>query len=224
VLPSNGAGIQLRGAVPVGQSGQSITYAVYGANGPGSIDGTGSSSHLDLGGNVGVKSDGTTGNLHGSPSGGGRLGYFIPWKAHYDLEVGVSGQTGPWDDAGKRSWSAAVFDAALHISPYVEVKGEYIHSWVESDDGGFTPRGWWIQAGYKLAGLNLELPLINNLELVGRYDKLNDGLGAKTDRYTIGYVYYLSNTLLFQGDYEFLHSSDPAQDHNQFVFQIAYGF
>ena len=82
---------------------------------------------LDLGGNVGGC---TTPNLHGNPSGGGRIGWFYPWKAHYDIELGVSGQSGVWDNAGNRLWSAAVVDAAMHIGPYFEVKGEYINTWV----------------------------------------------------------------------------------------------
>ncbi len=232
VLPSNGAGVQLRGSVPIGQSGQSIAYSVFGANGPSSVDGTGSATahdvngnvipNLDLDGNVGIGSDGTFGNLHGSPSGGGRIGWFYPLKPHYDLEVGISGMAGPWDDAGNRLWSAAVVDAALHVGPNVEVKGEYINSWVETDEAGtLHPRGWWVQGGYKLAGLNLDWPYINNLELVSRYDTVNDGLGTRTDRSTIGYVYYFSNTLLFEGDYEFLHGEGA---HNDFIFQLSYGF
>jgi len=225
VLPSNGAGLQLRGAVPVGQAGQSITYSVFGVNGPSSADGTGNADQLDLDSNVGFKNDGTFGNLHGSPSGGGRIGWFYPWQAHYDVELGVSGQTGTWDDADKRRWSAAVLDAAVHLSPNVELKGEYINTWAETDNmGTIHPRGWWVQLAYKLAGLNLELPVINNVELVGRYDTVKDGLGTNTDRYTAGYVYYFSNTLLFEGDYEFLSSNDPTQNHNDFVFQLSYGF
>jgi hypothetical protein len=46
----------------------------------------------------------------------------------------------------------------------------------------------------------------------------------KMDRWTVGYVYYFSNTLLFEGDYEFVNSSDPAQAHNVLVFQVGYGF
>jgi hypothetical protein len=71
LLPGSGVGAQLRGAVPVGQSGQMVTYSVYGANGPSSTDGTGASGMLDLGGNVG-----DTPNLHSDPSGGGRIGWF----------------------------------------------------------------------------------------------------------------------------------------------------
>ena len=232
VLSDAGAGLQLRGAFALGQSGSQLTYSVFGVNGPNSIDGTGNSTtldsggntipNLDLNGNIGVNSDGSFGNLHGSPSGGGRLGWFFPWKAHYDLELGVSGQTGTWDNADKRRWSAAVLDAAIHLSPYFETKGEYINTWAETDDAGtIHPRGWWVQSSYKLAGLNLDWSVINNLELVGRYDTVNDGLGTKTDRYTMGYVYYFSNTLLFEGDYEFLHGNGA---HNALIFQLSYGF
>ena len=235
VLPASGVGLQLRGAIPIGQAGQLVSYSLYGANGPGSVDGSGNATFVDSSGNVlpnldfgnvGIQSNGNTGNLHASPSGGGRLGWFFPLKPHYDLELGVSGQSGPWNDAGNRLWSAAVVDAALHISPYFEAKGEYINTWVQTEDRGtIEPGGWWVQAGYKLAGLNLNLPLINNLELVGRYDTTNDGLGTRTDRETIGYVYYLTNTLWFEGDYEFLQSRGPnALPSNKWVFQLSYGF
>lgn len=236
VLPASGIGAQLRGAVPFGMSGQSVTYAAYLVNGPGSVDGSGNSTtvdasgntipNLDLGSNVGFDSNGNSiGNLHGAPGGGGRIGWFHPWKAHYDLELGVSGMASQWDTDGSLLWSAAVADAALHVSPYFELKGEFIYSWQQTSDlGTLKPWGWWIQAGYKLAGLNLELPVINNLELVGRYDTIRDGFGTTTDRWTMGYVYYFSNTLLFQGDYEFLHSNGPTQPPNLFVFQVAYGF
>ena len=225
ILPDAGAGVQLRGALPIGNSGQMLTYSIFGANGPGSADGTDNAAALDLDGNVGIKSDGTTGNLHGTPSGGGRIGWFYPWKAHYDFELGLSGQSGTWDNADDRQWSAVVIDAALHLGPSVEVKGEYINTWVETGDlGNIRPRGWWVQAGYKLAGLNLDLPLINNLELIGRYDAVNDGMGTRTTRWTAGYVYYFSNTLLFEGDYEFINSTDPTQDHDALILQMSFGF
>jgi hypothetical protein len=232
VLPSSGVGAQLRGAVPVGESGQTLTYSVFGVNGPSSVDGSGNaftadgSPNLDLGGNVGFDSNGNSiGNLHGSPSGGGRIGWFYPLKAHYDLELGISGQSGTWDNDGNELWTAGVVDAALHVSPYFELKGEYIYTWQQTTDMGTVhPRGWWVQGGYKLAGLNADLPLIDNLEVVLRYDTAHDGLGTKVDRWTVGYVYYFSNTLLFEGDYEFVNSNDPTQNNNRFVFQVGYGF
>jgi hypothetical protein len=224
LVPGSGVGAQLLGAIPLGSEGKMINYAVYGANGPGSADGTGNAGSLDLGGNVGLRSDNTIANLHSKPSGGARVGFFAPFKPHYDLELGISGQSGEWDDAGHHSWSAAVLDASVHLGSYFETKGEFINTWYGSDDlGNIHPQGWWIQSGYKLAGLDLEWPVINNLEMVGRYDSSHDGLGTQTRRFTVGYIYYLTNTLLFEGDYEFLHSNDPTE-RNRFVFQLSYGF
>ncbi len=248
LVPGNGLGAQLRGAIPLGGRGQMITYSVYGANGPSSVDGSGRSDALDLSGNVGFLASTTTkpppygmslysgtttfsglGNLHANPSGGGRLGWFYPLKPHYDLELGLSGQSGEWNDLGQ-NWSALVVDAALHLGPNVEVKGEYLNTWVDTSDlGTIRPNGWWIQAGYKLAGLGLDWPVINNVELVGRYDTTSDGLAPRTaiDRYTAGFVYYFSNTLWLEGDYEWMRGSGPNAylvPSSAFLFQLSYGF
>ena len=183
-------------------------------------------NQIDLaGGNVGGP------NQHGGISGGGRLGWFYPWKPHYDLELGVSGQTGVWDNSSRKQWSAAVLDASLHLGPAFELHGEYINTWEQSDDfGTIKPHGWWVQAGYKLNGLNLDLPIINNIELVGRYDRFSsappftaaDGVTMITgnQQITAGFVYYFSNTLLFEGDYLINDSATP----NELVFQLSYGF
>ena len=225
LLPATGIGVQMLGAVPFGTPGQSLAYALYVDNGPSSTDGTANAGSLDLGGNVGNLSNGNFGNLHGDPGAGGRIGWFHPFKPGTDLELGISGQSGTYDDADQHLWSATVLDAALHITPAFEAKGEYVYTMVETSDmSTIHPKGWWLQASYKLFGLNLDLPLINNLELVGRYDNYIDGLGTHADRYTLGYVYYFSNTLLFEGDYEFLNSNSNDLDHNAFVFQLAYGF
>lgn len=221
-LPGTGVGAQARGSIAVGESGQMVTYSLYGVNGPSSWDNTGTAGSLDLSGNVGQLSSGDIGNLHGGGNGGGRIGWFYPFKAHYDFELGASGQSGTWFSNGGQSWSAAVADATVHISPYFEAKGEYINTWVGSTDVGiFYPRGWWVQAAYKLAGLNLDLPLISNFELVARYDTANDGLGAHMDRITAGCVYYLTNTLQLKGDYEFTHGPNM---HDALLMQISYGF
>ena len=229
LVPGNGVGAQLRGAVSLGTSGQSLTYSIYGVNGPGSADGTGNAAQIDLaGGNVGFRSgaeNNAIGNLHGSPSGGARVGWFFPYRPHYDLELGISGQSGEWDNAGSHLWSAGVFDASLHLGPFFEAKGAYIRTKYGSDDlGTINPEGWWAQAGYKLAGLNLDLPLVNNLEMTARYDSFQDGMGAQMTRDTVGYVYYLSNVLLFEGDYEFLHGNDLGQKGDTILFQLSYGF
>ena len=227
LIPGTGIGAELRGAVPLGDYGSILNFAVYGVNGPGSSDGTGNASALDLGGNVGLTSDGRMANLHKNLGGGGRLGVFLPLfeKPRYDLELGVSVQAGEWDNAGSHLYTAGVLDAALHLGSNFEAKGEYIIDNYGSDDlGQIRQSGWFVQAGYKLAGLNLEWPVINNLELMGRYDTLRDGMGTTTDRYTAGVIYYLTTALLFEGDYEVIRSSDPTQPRNQLLLQMSYGF
>jgi hypothetical protein len=230
-LPGAGAGTQLRGALPVGESGQSVTYAAYVVNGPSSSTGNATAGSLDLGGNVGNSNP----SLNSDPSVGGRIGWFYPWKPNYDIELGVSGQSGHW--SGNYLWSALVFDAAVHITPYFEVKGEYINTWEETSDmGSIQPQGWWLQTSYKLAGLNLDAPVVNDLELVERYDYANNAMGSTSDRFTTGVVYYITNTLLLEGDYEWYmnHGYNNANQDifndgtvlpvSQFIVQLSYGF
>lgn len=226
LIPGTGIGAELRGAAPMGDGGSFINYAIYGVNGPGSSDGTGSAGALDLGGNVGLRSDGVVANLHSDPSGGGRLGIFLPlpYRPRYDLEFGLSGQAGEWDPAGNHLWTAGVLDAAMHLGPNFEAKGEYIMTRFGSDDLGMVDQnGWFVQASYKLAGLNLEAPLLNNVELISRFDFVRDGMGTKTRRLTAGFIYYITNTFLFEGDYEFLHSTDPTMS-DQLLLQLSLGF
>lgn len=235
-LPQTGIGAQLRGAIPVGRAGNEFTYAGYLANGPSSVDGTGNSHYvdstgavlpnLDLGGNTGYSFTGNNNqNLNGSMSGGGRIAYFNSFKPHYDFEVGLSGQTGPYTTSNQY-YSAGVVDASIHISPYFTLKGEYINTWVQTTDiGTYQAGGFWLQGTYKLASLNSDFALLNNLELVARYDTVNDGLGTKTQRFTGGYIYHFSNTLMLENDYEALNNEGPNPLPNSaYIFQLSYGF
>jgi len=233
LIPESGIGAELLGAIPLGEDGKFINYSVYGVNGPSSSDGFGTAGALDLGGNVGTTSSGANANLHTDPSGGGRVGLFVPfpYKPHYDVEVGISGQSGQWDDAGNYLWTAGVLDAALHLGPNFEAKGEFIETQYGSSDKGLVrQQGWYVQAGYKLAGLNTEIPFVNNVEIVGRYDTLLNAYDSgnatfyNTRRTSVGGIYYFTSTLLFEGDYEFYESNDPGQFSNQLVLQLSLGF
>jgi len=229
-LPGAGVGAQLRGGVPVGDSGQAISYSGYVVNGPSSTDGTATAGSLDLGGNVGGDAIGSP-NLNSQPSGGGRIGWFYPFKPHYDVELGVSGQAGHW--SGSYLWSACVVDAAIHIGSDIELKGEYINTWVDTSNlGTIQPAGWWVQGSYKLAGLNLDMPFISDLELVERYDSANNDMGSTSDRFSTGMIYYITNTLLLSGTYEWfknrgdnnLFNDGTALPVSQFIVQLSYGF
>jgi len=233
LLIGQGVGVQLRGSRPIGNSGQMITYSAYTTNGAGSIDettgnattvsGAHTINNFDPGGNVT--------NMHRRPSEGGRIGWFYPWKPHYDVELGLSGQTGAWDKAGKELWTAGVIDAAVHISPYFETKGEYIYTREGTADfGTVEPRGWWIQSGFKLSAFNWDVPLVPSTELVFRYDTIDNpinpiiGSAQKSYRYTPGIVYYITNTLWLEGSYEKIYYSGGAQSADQWLVQLSYGF
>jgi hypothetical protein len=49
-------------------------------------------------------------------------------------------------------------------------------------------------------------------------------MGTSTRRYTLGYIYYITTAFLFEGDYEFINSTDPTQPSTQLIFQLSYGF
>ena len=168
--------------------------------------------------------------MNRTPSEGGRIGWFYPWKPHYDIELGLSGQTGEWNTDGKL-WQAGVIDAAVHVSPYFETKGEYIYTGQETTDlGTIHPQGWWLQSGFKMSFFNWDVPLIPSTELVFRYDTVNYGIGDLTStpknarRFQPGIVYYITNTLWLEGSYEKIFYGDGVPSDNQWIAQLSYGF
>jgi hypothetical protein len=210
-----------------------VTYAVYTANGGHTIDGTSYATTIDNNGNNTIQNfdpSGNRSNLNRTPSEGGRIGWFYPWKPHYDIELGLSGQTGEWNTDGAL-WQAGVIDAALHISPYFETKGEYIYTRQQTTDlGTITPQGWWLQSGFKMSFFNWDVPLIPSTEVVFRYDTENYDIGnltntAKSSRtFEPGLVYYITNTLWLEGSYEKTFNSDGVPSDNEWILQLSYGF
>jgi hypothetical protein len=227
IIPENDIGLQARGGFHLSDRAL-MTYAGYIGNGPGSGgDGPG---HYDPSGVWEPTSNGFNGgsSVSGRPNGGGRLAVFYPWAANHDVEVGMSGQTGY--GASDLMWSAFALDAALHFTPNLEFRGEFINTWEETADVGTLKRqGWWAQAAYKLAGLNLELPVINSLEAVFRYggEQLPDG---HINQFDLGLTYHVTNTLLVKGAYSFrngtAYNADAGNNDwpNMLTFQVAYGF
>lgn len=215
LIPENDIGVQARGALPL--SGPlRLTYAAYVVNGPGEDDAT------NIMFNAGA-------NFNKNPSEGGRLALFVPWEAHHDIEIGVSGQTGRWNHDGDLQWSVAAVDAALHFNEYTEFRGEYLKTWQQTDtEGTLDKEGWWAQVAYKLAGLNLDLPVINDFEAVFRYSglQLPDG---HANQFTPGLNYYINNTFIVKAACAFGKSNTVDADGNsldqtQLLVQVAYGF
>jgi hypothetical protein len=221
LIAENDIGVQARGAFHVCEP-VTLTYALFVGNGPGTNGPSGLPSF-----NGGL-------SANGKPNGGGRLALFYPWEAHDDIELGVSGQTGPYSPDGRQSFSVFAVDAALHLSPNFEARGEFIQTWQDNDGLPTTDReGWWAQAAYKLAGLDLEWPMINNVEAVFRVGEEHQQ-GGHVYEYDLGLNYHITNTLIVKGAYSFfvsnLHSFvNPDGDtvdlnRNMFTLQAAYGF
>jgi type II secretory pathway pseudopilin PulG len=220
IIPENEIGVQARGAFHLSDP-TVLTYALYVSNGQ-ADDGTGNAFF------------GAGRDNNGDPSGGGRLAIFHSWEANHDVEVGISGQTGPWTDNGNKFWSAFAVDGALHLTPNFEARGEFIKTWQENLAAPTTNReGWWLQGAYSLAGLNLDWPMINSLEAVFRYN--GEHLpGGHVHEYDLGLNYHVTNTLIVKGAYSFFQSNlhdfvTPDGDtidlnEDMFTLQVAYGF
>jgi len=224
ILPFSDIGVQARGAMHLGPSDAVLSYSTYLVNGPGANN----DGELTFEDALNMMSGDVT--TSGTPSGGGRLAVFYPWTPYHDFELGISGQTGTWDANNDLLWSAVVADAAVHLGPYTELRGEYVHTFQENGPGAtIEPQGAYAQIAYKLAGLHLDWPLINNCEAVFRYDYLDtDGRdetpGGRAHGYALGLNYYITNTLLVKGAYEFIDSTDKEHDNNRLTLQMAYGF
>lgn len=123
-----------------------------------------------------------------------------------------------------------------------DVKGEWMWSSVEDvtydPDGslGFGPttfdnsrNGAYVQLAYRPA--KLESKLLQNLEVVGRYDRLDLPSGAPvatdTDRGTVGLNYWFTPSIVFKTAYQFGTRSDPTEgdtDISNWYVHAAMGF
>lgn len=222
LFAENDIGLQARGAFHVCDP-VTMTYALFVGNGPG-----------DTNPNNGMPTFNTGVSANGNPNGGGRLALFYPWAAHDDLEIGVSGETGPYSADGKQLWSVFAVDAALHLTANFELRGEFLQTWQDTTGLPTTDRnGWWGQAAYKLAGLNLDWPMINNVEAVFRVGGEHQQ-GGYVNEYDLGLNYHITNTLIVKGAYSVfqsnLHSFVNADgdtldlNKNEFTLQAVYGF
>ena len=138
LLPGSGVGAQLRGAVPVGESG-TVAHLCR-LRGQRAVSGTAAATplrwiggnrlrNLDLSGNVGVNAVAirhapipAAAAASAGFTRGNRI-TILNWVFRPDWQWAIR----------EPSVVGAVVDAALHIGPYFEVKGEYINTWVETD-------------------------------------------------------------------------------------------
>lgn len=229
LLPGAQLGAQVRGGVPMGA--MKLEYALYVSNGP-AISITGQRLGQLVFNNFPDTNDGK--------AIGARVGVF-PFKS---LELGYAieyARVQP-DGAGISKIRAVIHVADLNFTrEYDFLRGriDARAQWVWSDAGSFSigassfsneQNGGYGQLAYRPS--KLETPVIKNLEVVGRYDRVDRPAGAPTNidrqRWAVGLDYWLSPSAVLKTAYQFeqrdIPSGMPNPDVHSFRAQVALGF
>ena len=246
VQPGGDTGIQLRGALPAGQS--RFTYALAVGNGP----------QTTFEGGVRLEGSGNDDNKNKSL--GGRLGFLpLPYlefggslltakvsgyqepSGHEDAPVISAPAATPGglpDTARFTLWGAdaAYTKGALNARfEYLDAHRAAFFTPTAEDPGGtFLPRlgmkAWYGQVSYRLSGLG-DSSFIHNLEPVLRYGEFSisgqDELEEENaqNRYNVGLNYWLAPTVVTKAGVEWRDFKVPGIDSETlYQFQIAYGF
>jgi len=244
IQPSSDTGLQLRGAVPLGNT--RLAYSFMVGNGPRTnIEG-------------GVKVEGMGSDDNSNKSFGGRIGFFpVPYlelggsylnakvngyaggpsAAHEGISGITSVTTGP-TDATYELWG---FDAAYTKGP-LHGRFEYLNSTRDTlfsvtdvaPTGELLPQfgmeAWYGQVSYRLSGLG-DSNLVKKLEPVIRYGEFRitgrDELSAENsqNRFNLGLNYWMAPTVVTKVGLEWRDYKDAGvQDDTRYQFQVSYGF
>ena len=104
-----------------------------------------------------------------------------------------------------------MLDASLHLGPCFEAKGEYIRTCYGSDDLGFVrPNGWWVQMVTSWPDWIWSCRESTTWNSWAAMTSCTTGWEPQPAVHSRVDVYYITNTLLFEGDYEFINSKDPS--------------
>ena len=147
---------------------------------------------------------------------GGRVGY----KPTRELEFGISYYTGAYTVDGKQDISIMDFDAE-YKKDELTVRGEYVFANEDTSGSDLKKDGFYAETAYRVNRF---------LEPVVRYDQadLDDGSGHKTERSTIGLIYYpnpgLHPMFNFKISQSFVHDDGTGDRQHEFVAQCVIGF
>ncbi len=217
------AGVMASGGIPI--SGYSkINYALYLSNGLEGPDLPNEGEDIRE-----LRKEGDDRDvLNNNKAVGGRLG-IVPIK---ELEVGVSGYTGKYDDVPfpKRSLNLYGVDAEFHYKDYLELRGEFNQADQEITDtlaldttGFLVKRGYYAQAALKLSPLAVSQ--LNPVEVVVRFSGQDfPGKAKDIQEVSPGVNYYVTNTGIIRLFYRFNLEKENKVKNNQIILQYALGF
>ncbi|HZS18752.1 MAG TPA: hypothetical protein VFA51_12560 [Candidatus Udaeobacter sp.] len=236
LLPFSEVGAEVRGGIPIGPV--TLLYAAYVSNGPRLNTGADDAGSLNF--------ENFT-DTNDNKAVGGRVGVrILP-----ELEAGYGIQYARVDASGTSSHDASVLLQAVDLSYTrdidwlkggINVLGEWAWSQVSrltyDPDGsmGFGPvtfsnhrNGGYVQLAYRPS--KLKVPVIDKLELVGRYDRLDSPSNAPgafdERRWTLGLNYWLGGSTVIKAAYEWgdrKPTGSDWEDANAFLLQAAMGF
>jgi hypothetical protein len=236
LVPFSQVGAQVLGAIPIGPT--KLLYAVYVSNGP--------RLNIDADSAGSLQFDNFTDIDHDKAL-GGRVG-FLPLA---ELEIGYS-----IEYARMKATDASADHADLvlqgvdmsyihdfdWIKGRIDARAEWVWSKVSNltydPDGslGFGPLKFnnWRTGGYAQLAYRpskIKLPIIDKLELVARYDRIdepNEAPGAFDERrWTFGLNYWLGPSTVIKAAFETGHrssSDDQDEDVTAYLLQAAMGF
>lgn len=215
---------------------QKLDYEVYLVNG---FNGTSSATTLTASTTTGVVSSLTTKTPGGNITAGGlrnargsqkadnnnnkalvgRLGY----SPRLGYELGVSGHSGAYDDAGENDLTITAIDAAAQFGP-LEILGEAAHADVDRGAGisrAAVPgslRGWYGQANFHF--LQDKLRQGSTFTAVFRYDDYDTDISKKMTRETYGLNFRPVEDVVLVVDYAVNHEA-PRTDNNTLSLSFA---
>lgn len=209
--PVADTGIQLRGAIPMGDSDIRANYAVYVANGPELI--------LEGAEIEEIATEGVTRDQDGNKVYGGRVGFNPIAK----MEIGLSVASGKAAIAleNERSYNVLGADFTWQWKK-LDLRGEYVQQKVGALASSAAPQSWqwsswYMQGAYKLP---------NNFEAVARYSDYDSPHASQDQKqWAIGLNYLFAPQVITKISYEFndgLAGTSAAA--NRIRAQIAYGF
>lgn len=174
LVPFSDLGLQLRGGYQWGQTGQVVDYALWTGNGPAYDNAlpTPVVGQTFMDNNIKTQSN--------TPSYGARLRvYPLPVSGEMgDLELGASTYDGKWLDG---HWFTSWGLSGFYLNGNVELRGEYLATHrqmplLNGSNAADNRQGWYVQAGYQLAGISLLRalePYISRVKLLARYSGQN---------------------------------------------------
>ena len=174
LVPFSDLGLQIRGGYQWGQTGQVADYALWVGNGP-AYD---NSLPAPLVGQAFMDNNIST-KTHSKAFGARLRVHPLPLTSEMgDLELGASTYDGKWQDG---LWLTSWGLSGYYLTGNLELRGEYLATHrqmplVDGSDAADNRQGWYVQAGYQLAGLSLLEPLepyISRAKLLARYSGQN---------------------------------------------------